>query len=265
LDKAIGVIDSGVGGLTVAREIMRQLPKENIIYLGDSERCPYGPRPFEEVREYTWQMIDFLLKKEIKMLVIACNTATAAVLEEAKEKLDIPVIGVISPGARAAVKRTKNKHVGVIGTLGTIRSASYEKALKDIHNGVTAESLACPPFVPLVESGMIEGEETERIVRETLKPLQGLSIDTLILGCTHYPILRGVISKVMGEHVSVICSGAETAREVSAILEYSGILRTDSSKPVHKFFTTGSEEDFLAIANHWLDQKIKQVEISGLS
>ncbi|MFC7371289.1 glutamate racemase [Fictibacillus iocasae] len=259
MNRAIGVIDSGVGGLTVAREIMRQLPKENIIYLGDSARCPYGPRPFEEVRKYTWQMIDFLLNEEIKMLVIACNTATAAILEEAKEKLEIPVIGVISPGARSAVKRTKNKHIGVIGTTGTINSGSYEKALKDIHDRITVESLACPPFVPLVESGKIEGPETEEIVRETLQPLKSVSIDTLILGCTHYPILRNVISKVMGDHVDVICSGAETAREVSAILEYSGIIRTEGSGPEHEFFTTGSEDHFLSIANHWLDQKIKHV------
>lgn len=260
LNRPIGVIDSGVGGLTVARELMKQLPKEEIIYLGDTKRCPYGPRPFEEVRAYTWEMIDFLIEQEIKLLVIACNTATAAVLDEAKKKLDIPVIGVIHPGARSALKATKNNHVGVIGTIGTINSGAYKQALQQIRSDVIVESLACPLFVPLVEQGKLSGEETLNAVSETLYPLKDVSIDTLILGCTHYPLLRPVIQRVMGEHIKILCSGAETAREVSVILDHNGILNTGEKKPVHRFLATAESSHFLKIANHWLNTKIDKVE-----
>jgi glutamate racemase len=260
LNRPIGVIDSGVGGLTVVRELMKQLPKEEIIYLGDTKRCPYGPRPFEEVKAYTWEMIHYLLENEIKMLVIACNTATAAILEEAKNKLDIPVIGVIHPGARSALKVTKNNHVGVIGTVGTINSGAYKQALKQIRNNVVVESLACPLFVPLVEQGKLSGEETILAVSESLSPLKDLSIDTLILGCTHYPLLRTVIQRVMGDHITLICSGAETAREVSVILDHSRLLNTSNQKPVHRFLATAESRSFLEIASRWLDQKIDQVE-----
>jgi glutamate racemase len=260
LNRPIGVIDSGVGGLTVVRELMKQLPKEEIIYLGDTKHCPYGPRPFDEVRAFTWEMIDYLLKNEIKMLVIACNTATAAVLEEAKERLDIPVIGVIHPGARSALKVTKNNHVGVIGTVGTINSGAYKQALQQIRNDVVVESLACPLFVPLVEQGKLTGEDTIQAVSETLYPLKDVSIDTLILGCTHYPLLRPVIQSVMGDHITLICSGAETAREVSVILDHSSLLNTSSQKPEHRFLATAESSHFLEIANHWLDRKIERVE-----
>jgi glutamate racemase len=260
LNRPIGVIDSGVGGLTVVRELMKQLPKEEIIYLGDTKRCPYGPRPFEEVRTYTWEMIDFLIGQGIKLLVIACNTATAAVLDEAKKKLDIPVIGVIHPGARSALKATKNNHVGVIGTIGTINSGAYKQALQQIRSDVIVESLACPLFVPLVEQGKLSGEETLNAVSETLYPLKDVSIDTLILGCTHYPLLRPVIQRVMGEHIKILCSGAETAREVSVILDHSGILNTGENKPLHRFLATAESSQFLKIANHWLNTKIDKVE-----
>jgi glutamate racemase len=260
LNRPIGVIDSGVGGLTVAREIIRQLPKEEIIYLGDTKRCPYGPRPFEEVRTYTWQMIDYLLEHKIKMLVIACNTATAAVLEEAKMKLDIPVLGVIHPGARSALKVTKNNHVGVIGTVGTINSGAYKQALQQIRSDVIVESLACPLFVPLVEQGKLSSEETVQAISETLYPLKDVSIDTLILGCTHYPLLRPIIQQVMGKHITLICSGAETAREVSVILDHSELLNSSGIKPNHRFLATAESKQFLQIANHWLDRKIDKVE-----
>jgi glutamate racemase len=239
---------------------MRQLPKEEIIYLGDTKRCPYGPRPFEEVRTYTWEMIDYLLEHKIKMLVIACNTATAAVLEEAKMKLDIPVLGVIHPGARSALKKTKNNHVGVIGTIGTINSDAYKHALQQIRSDVIVKSLACPLFVPLVEQGKLSGEETIQAVADTLYPLKDVSIDTLILGCTHYPLLRPIIQQVMGDHITLICSGAETAREVSVILDHSQLLNTSESKPNHRFLATAESKHFLQIANHWLDRKIDKVE-----
>ncbi|SDM88144.1 glutamate racemase [Fictibacillus solisalsi] len=264
MDKPIGVIDSGVGGLTVAREIMRQLPKEEIYYLGDTARCPYGPRPMDEVRTYTLEMIEFLLSKEIKMLVIACNTATAAILEEVKEKLSIPVIGVINPGARTALKVSQNGQVGVIGTVGTIKSRAYENALKGIKGDITVHSLACPPFVPLVEKGELDGEETVQVVSEVLQELKDTPIDTLILGCTHYPLLRPVIQRVMGEGIKLICSGAETAREVSAILDHSAMLYKGERMPEHEFFSTSDNGHFLEIANHWMEQNIEKVHFITL-
>ncbi|TLS39201.1 glutamate racemase [Pseudalkalibacillus caeni] len=260
LNKPIGVIDSGVGGLTVAKEIIRQLPKEEIVYLGDTARCPYGPRTAEEVRAFTWEMTEYLMDKhQIKMLVIACNTATAVVLDEIQEKLEIPVIGVIHPGARSAIKVTQNKSVGVIGTTGTITSGAYEKALKNIDNDVNVDSLACPPFVPLVESGQLSGKNTIKVVQETLEPLVNSEIDTLILGCTHYPLIQPVIQAVIGDEISVICSGDETALEVSTILEYSELLYTGNRKPVHCFLTTGSKTVFNDIANHWFEAEITNV------
>ncbi|MGM0835987.1 MAG: glutamate racemase [Bacillota bacterium] len=260
MQRPIGVIDSGVGGLTVAKEIMRQLPKERIIYLGDTARCPYGPRPAEEVRRYTWEMTRFLLLHDIKMLVIACNTATAVVLEEIREQLDIPVIGVVDPGARTALKVTSNNHVGVIGTVGTVNSGAYENALKSINNDVSVDSLACPNFVPLVESGEFEGEAAIGIVRETLIPFQGMGMDTLILGCTHYPLLRPTIQEVMGPDVQLICSGDETAREVSTILNFKKLLNRTNSNEEHVFYTTGSQELFEKIASKLFEQKVKNVK-----
>lgn len=260
MDRPIGIIDSGVGGLTVAREIARQLPKEKMLYIGDTDRCPYGPRPVEEVRTFTWEMIDWLLQKNIKMLVIACNTATAVVLEEVKETLSIPVVGVIQPGAITALKRTKAEKIAVIGTVGTINSGAYVKALHTINENVKVETLACPPFVPLVESGIYDDEEAEKIVRETLAPLLEKSFDTLILGCTHYPLLQDIIQKVVGKDISIISSGDETAREVSTILHYQGLLQTKETNPQHIFFTTGSPRRFQMIANRWLDQQITNVE-----
>ncbi|WP_299089448.1 glutamate racemase [uncultured Metabacillus sp.] len=257
----IGVIDSGVGGLTVAKEIMRQLPKEEIIYLGDTARCPYGPRPAEEVRRFTWEMTNYLLENHhIKMLVIACNTATAIALQEIQENVDIPVIGVIFPGARTAVKVTKNHHIGVIGTVNTIKSAAYETALKTLNSRLTVESLACPKFVPLVESGEYEGEEADLIVEETLAPLKGSPIDTLILGCTHYPILQPQIERFMGQAVKIICSGDETAREVSTILSFKKALNQSSGKKQHFFLTTGPRELFEKIATKWFEHEIECVK-----
>lgn len=265
LERPIGVIDSGVGGLTVAREIMRQLPKEQIVYLGDTARCPYGPRPREEIRQFTWEMTNYLLGYDIKMLVIACNTATAVALEEIRDTLNIPVIGVVHPGARTALKITKNYHIGVIGTVGTVKSGAYEQALKSINSDVKVESLACPKFVPLVESGQFEGEEAKQIVAESLEPLKDRPIDTLILGCTHYPLLSPLIQQYMGEHVKLICSGDETAREASTILHHSGLLYTGNKRREHIFFTTGSKETFQQIASKWFGHPIEHVETIRLS
>ncbi|WP_377888264.1 glutamate racemase [Alkalihalobacillus sp. R86527] len=261
MNKPIGIIDSGVGGLTVAKEVMRQLPKEEIVYLGDTARCPYGPRTSDEVRQYTWEMTNYLLEQyQIKMLIIACNTATAVVLKELQEQLTIPVRGVINPGARSAIKVTTNSHIGVIGTSGTIASGAYKDALKAINNEIKVESLACPPFVPLVEAGNLDSKETFEIVNTTLKPLKDKGIDSIILGCTHYPLLEKVIQTVMGDEISIICSGDETAYEVSGILEYSSLLYTGDEKPSHTFLTTGSIGNFTKIATHWLEHPVKTVK-----
>ncbi|NSN54133.1 glutamate racemase [Enterococcus faecalis] len=265
--EAIGLIDSGVGGLTVLKEALKQLPNERLIYLGDTARCPYGPRPAEQVVQFTWEMADFLLKKRIKMLVIACNTATAVALEEIKAALPIPVVGVILPGARAAVKVTKNNKIGVIGTLGTIKSASYEIAIKSKAPTIEVTSLACPKFVPIVESNQYRSSVAKKIVAETLQALQLKGLDTLILGCTHYPLLRPVIQNVMGSHVTLIDSGAETVGEVSMLLDYFDIAHTpEAPTQPHEFYTTGSAKMFEEIASSWLDienLKAQQIHLGG--
>jgi glutamate racemase len=259
LEQPIGIIDSGVGGLTVAKEVMHQLPNEQIFYVGDTARCPYGPRSSEEVKQFTWQLTHFLLKKNIKMLVIACNTATAVVLEEIRDTLPIPVIGVIYPGARAALKVTQNHRVGIIGTIGTVKSGAYEKALKSYNQKVRVESLACPKFVPLVESGEFDGPIAKKIVAETLQPLLDKQLDTLILGCTHYPLLEPLIKNVMGQTVNIISSGDETANDMSAILHHNRLLNPSTEEPVHEFFTTGSTTIFRNIASKWLKKQIENV------
>lgn len=259
MKQPIGVIDSGVGGLTVAKEVMRQLPNEKIIYLGDTARCPYGPRTTREVKKFTWELTTFLLEKNIKMLVIACNTATAAALDEIRRELSIPVLGVINPGARAAIKQTRNYRVGIIGTEGTVRSGAYERALKSLNSRLFVKAQACPKFVPLVESNEFDGPIAEKIVDEALKPMQNQNLDTLILGCTHYPLLEPLIKTVMGESVSVISSGDETAREISAILQYNGLLDTCEEEPVHEYYTTGSRRIFSKIATQWLGIPINNV------
>jgi glutamate racemase len=253
LDKPIGVIDSGVGGLTVVKELNRQLPKEEIIYFGDTLRCPYGSRPWEEVRHFTWEMTEFLLEKGIKMLVIACNTATAVVLEEIKDTINIPVVGVVHPGARSAIKVTDNNRVGIIGTVGTIKSGAYVRALKNINAEITVKSAACPRFVPLVERGVLRGDETDSAIRSSLNPLFDFGMDTLILGCTHYPLLRGPIQNIVGSDVNIICSGDETAREVSTVLYHSNLLFTGFREPSHRLYTSGSPEMFTRIARQWLE------------
>ncbi|NPC93623.1 glutamate racemase [Bacillus sp. WMMC1349] len=265
LDQPIGVIDSGVGGLTVAKEIMRQLPKEHIIYIGDTKRCPYGPRPKEEVLQYTRELTHYLLKHyHIKMLVIACNTATAIALEKITSEVHIPVVGVIQPGARTAIKVTENQRIGVIGTENTIKSGAYEAALLSLNGNLTVENLACPMFVPFVESGKFLDETADEIVRSSLYPLRDSSIDTLILGCTHYPILKDPIQRYMGERVNIISSGDETAREVSTILSYKGLLNQSPFCSEHQFFTTGDRDRFKKIANDWLGYEVKNVESISL-
>ena len=267
--KAIGFIDSGVGGLTVVKQAIKQLPNESIYYLGDSARCPYGPRPKEEVIQYTWEMTQFLLKKDIKMLVIACNTATAAALDVIRDRVDIPVIGVINPGSRAAIKHSKNERIAVIGTKGTINSDVYKQTIKDKDKGISVISMSCPKFVPLVESNQYNGSIAKKVVAETLKPLLKESIDTLILGCTHYPLLTPLIQNVMGPCVTLIDSGAETVSEVSTLLDYFRLAESSHNKEAseYRFYTTGSPKLFSDIAENWLGQSnftIEKVDLVNL-
>ncbi|MFD1039556.1 glutamate racemase [Virgibacillus byunsanensis] len=265
MNQAIGVIDSGVGGLTVANELMRQLPNEKLIYLGDTLRCPYGPRSKEEVKKFTWEMVDFLLKKQIKILVVACNTATAFTLSELKQKLNIPVIGVIQPGSRAAIKFTSNNHIGVIGTEGTIRSNAYTEALKSINSRIHVNSLACPMFVPMVEQGIVTGEQAEQVVEESLLSMkQNNHIDTLILGCTHYPLLKDTIQAFIGSHVTIISSSEETARETSTILDVHQLLNKRSHTPEHRFYTTGELDIFTEIAESIFEKTIENLQTATI-
>jgi len=248
MERRIGVIDSGVGGLTVAYELMRQLPNESFIYIGDTLRCPYGSRSTEEIVQYTLEMVDFLLKKEVKMIVIACNTATAYTLKHLQETLTIPIIGVVNPGARAAIKTTRTNHVGIIGTEGTVRSKAYKQALQTIHPKMNVTSLACPTFVPMIEAGILSGEKAEQVVKEALQPLQDKKeMDTLILGCTHYPLIGQVIQSVMGKTVTVISSSDETARETSIMLDVHQLLAQENAAKENEFYATGDLHSFQRI------------------
>lgn len=251
----IGVLDSGVGGLTVASEIIRQLPKESIYYIGDNKRCPYGPRSVEEVQSFVFEMVEFLKQFPLKALVVACNTAAAAALTALQEALFIPVIGVIHPGARAAIKVTKKEKIGVIGTVGTIKSNMYEKALHELDTYLEVHSHACPTLATVVENRLEDIAYVTQQVKQALLPLTKEDIDTLILGCTHYPLLESYIKKELGEDVTIISSAEETAIELSTILQHKGIL-SDNLNPKHRFFTTGSVLSFEHIAERWLGYQI---------
>ncbi|MDR0690753.1 MAG: glutamate racemase [Streptococcaceae bacterium] len=252
-NNAIGFFDSGVGGLTVVRELLKQLPNERVIYIGDTARTPYGPRDLEQVKQFAWELTNFLLKKQIKMLVIACNTVTAAALKEIKDKLDIPVVGVIVSGARAAIKATQKQHIGVIGTKGTIQSGSYMRAISKRSSQIEITEVPCPKFVPLVESNQAHSPTAKKVVFESLQAFSLSPPDALILGCTHYPLLNSIIQSVMGEDVVLIDSGAETISDVSLLLEYFDIQAKGSRQELHhKFYTTGSAQMFAKIAKSWL-------------
>lgn len=254
--RPIGFLDSGVGGLTVVCELIRQLPHEKIVYIGDSARAPYGPRPKRQIKEYTWELVNFLLTQNVKMIVFACNTATAVAWEEVKAALDIPVLGVVLPGASAAIKSTTKGQVGVIGTPMTVASDIYRKKIQLLAPSIQVRSLACPKFVPIVESNEMCSSIAKKIVYDSLSPLVG-KIDTLVLGCTHYPLLRPIIQNVMGPSVKLIDSGAECVRDISVLLNYFDINGNYHQKAVeHRFFTTANPEIFQEIASIWLKQKI---------
>jgi glutamate racemase len=256
----IGVFDSGIGGLTVVRELMRQLPNERIIYFGDTARVPYGPKSPDTVRRYSREIGSYLREQGVKALVVACNTATAHALPTLREEMPLPVVGVVEPGARAAVAATASGRIGVIGTMGTINSGAYERAIRALEPGATITTRACPLLVPLVEEGWLDTEATRLIVREYLDPLIGARIDSLVLGCTHYPLLKPLLHDMLGAQVQLIDSAEETAKETARVLDQAG-LRMDASAPArHRFIASDSAPQFLHVGQRFLGTAIERVE-----
>jgi glutamate racemase len=255
----IGVFDSGIGGLTVVREIQRVLPFESIVYLGDTARVPYGIRSPQTVIRYSLECTRFLLSKKIKLLVVACNTAAAVGIDRIRETVSVPVIGVIAPGAKAAAMNTKNKKIGIIGTEATIKSSSYLKAIKSFDESIEVFSCPCPLFVPLVEEGWLDGDVPRLTASRYLGHVKDMGIDTLVLGCTHYPLLKKVISEVMGSGVTLIDSAVETAKEVKYELQSKGIEGIASDAPVREFYVTDSPERFKSIGERFLGQRIENI------
>jgi glutamate racemase len=251
-DAPIGVFDSGVGGLTVAREIMRQIPNEKIIYFGDTARVPYGSKSQETVTRYSKQIVRFLQTFQVKTIVVACNTASAYALDELERETDIPIIGVVKPGAKTAAEVTQNGRIGVIATDATIGSQIYTKYIKELNKDVTIYGKACPLFVPLVEEGLWQDPVTDEIAKRYLTELIDIDIDTLILGCTHYPLIRSTVGRIMGDKVTLVNPAYETARELKEMLEQRGILNQE--KPVlgtnqYQFYVSDSAEKFKRFAN----------------
>jgi glutamate racemase len=245
----IGVFDSGVGGLTVVKEIMNQIPGESIIYFGDTARLPYGSKSKETVITYTRQIIRFLMGKGVKALVIACNTASAFALETVKEEVDIPIIGVVKPGAKVAAQTSKNGNIGVIGTEGTIQSGIYTEFLSKTNPNVKVFGKACPLFVPLVEEGLIDDPVTLEMARRYISDLLKYDIDTLVLGCTHYPLLRKTIRKIVGEKIALVNPAYETARTLNKVLIEKGLENDKILKTDHKFYVSDGAEKFKKFAN----------------
>jgi glutamate racemase len=243
-DRPIGMFDSGVGGLTVARAVIDLLPHEDLIYFGDTERCPYGPRPPEEIRRFAFEIIDVLVQEDIKLLVVACNSAASAALEEARARYDVPIVSVIEPAARAAVAATRNRKVGVIGTEATIASGAYDRAVTETRANVQLVSQACPRFVEFVERGDTASEELTKIAEQYLQPLKDADVDTVILGCTHYPLLSGVIHYVMGEEVLLVSSAEATANDVYLRLKEDDGLKQGDAPGKHRFIASGERGMF---------------------
>jgi glutamate racemase len=267
MQKAIGIFDSGIGGLTVLKEIVLKLPDENIIYLGDTARVPYGIRSAETVTRYSFENTNFLLSQEIKMLVVACNTATAISLEAVKKEFPLPVIGVLEPGARAAVAATRTRKVGIIGTEATINSGAYEKAIKRLAPDVEVTSLACPLFVPLAEEGWTDNDVAELVAEKYLAPFRDTGIDMLVLGCTHYPLLKEVIGKAVGPGITLIDSATETAKEVADVLEKLKWRGSGTGEVIRKFYVTDTPTRFEVIGKRFLgDSQLhaEQVKVGGV-
>ena len=251
-DAPIGVFDSGVGGLTVAREIMRQIPNEKIIYFGDTARVPYGNKSRKTVTRFSQQIVRFLRTFQVKTIVVACNTASAYAMEALEQDIDIPIIGVVKPGARAAVSATGNGRIGVIATEATIGSQIYTKYIQELNQNISIYGKACPLFVPLVEEGLWEDPVTDEIARRYLTELIDIDIDTLILGCTHYPLIRSTLGKIMGERVTLVNPAYETARELRELLIRHGLLREEPpalGSNRYQFYISDKADKFVHFAN----------------
>ncbi|MGH2380304.1 MAG: glutamate racemase [Candidatus Limnocylindria bacterium] len=258
----MGVFDSGVGGLTVLRELRGRLPHESTVYLGDNERTPYGPRPADEVIRFTLEAVDWLLAQDVKLLVLACNTATARALEAVRDRSTVPVIGVVRPGAVAAAAATRSAHVAVIATAGTVESGAYPGAIIEATPGMHVSQLACPELVPMVEAGILEGRRAESVLRAYLEPLlHGAPlIDTLLLGCTHYPLLRPVIEGIVGESVAVVDSAFTTALAVEDLLDALGARSGTHEGEQHRVATTGDLDAFVTVASRLFGDRLPNVE-----
>ena len=259
----LGVFDSGIGGLTVARALFERLPRESVIYFGDTARVPYGPKSPDTVRRYAAEILAYLLQRGVKALVVACNTITAQALDYLQARSPVPLVGVIEPGARAAVQATRTGTIGVIGTAGTIASGAYERAITAIRPDARVHARACPLFVPLVEEGWFDHPATELIAREYLEPLQRAGVESLVLGCTHYPLLKPLLARVMGPGVTLVDSAEETAKVVARELEARGLLAGDGHHE-HVFVVSDDEPHFRKVGARFLGEKLKRVEVVPL-
>ncbi|MEF9941415.1 MAG: glutamate racemase [Lachnospiraceae bacterium] len=258
----IGVFDSGVGGLTVAREIMRHLPKEHLVYFGDTARVPYGSKSRDNIIRYSRQIIRFLKTKQVKAIVIACNTASALALDVVRDETDVPIIGVVVPGARAAVAATQNKKIGVVGTEATIRSQMYSRLMKEMDSEVSVVGKPCPLFVPLVEEGFAKHNVTAEIIDYYLASMKESDIDTLILGCTHYPLLRSRVRDYLGDSINLVNPAYETAMDLKALLEEKGIANTEFTKGQanYDFYVSDAADKFKQFANSILPYDIETTQ-----
>ncbi len=263
-DLPIGVFDSGIGGLTVLKALKQRLPSEGYIYVGDTARVPYGIRSNQTVQRYALEISEFLVSRGIKLLVVACNTASAVAIEALREAMPVPVVGVIEPGARAAAERSEGSAIGVIGTETTIKSNSYMKAIRALRPEVKVITKACPLFVPLVEEGWTEGPIAELVAERYLSELKEQDIDTLVLGCTHYPLLKNVIKKTMGPGIDLIDSAEETARAVEEVLKDQGLRRDKTAEPEIIFYVTDGPEKFSSLGERFLGSPIGKVNILSL-
>jgi glutamate racemase len=266
----IGVFDSGVGGLTVVRELIRQLPRESLIYFGDTARVPYGPKSPDTIRNYSREIGGYLLSQGVKAIVVACNTATAHALPSLARELPVPVIGVVEPGARAAVAATRGSGIGVIGTAGTVASGAYERAIHAFAPSVRVVTTACPLFVPLVEEGWLDTEATTLIARQYLAPIVASGVDTLVLGCTHYPLLAPVIAPIVGDAVRLIDSAHATASATRDVISRAGLERPAtgadaSSPPRYRFVVSDGADQFLRAGRRFLGSAIEHVETRTFS
>ena len=260
----VGVFDSGVGGLTVAREISRQLPDENIVYFGDTARVPYGSKSQNTIIRFSEQIIRFLKTKEVKAIVIACNTASALALDAVKDEFDIPILGVVIPGARAAVEATKNRKVGVVGTEATVQSGMYTKVIQGMNPEITVIEKACPLFVPLVEEGFKEHQVTEEVIEYYLESMRSTDIDAMILGCTHYPLLKRTIGREVGENVKLVNPAYETAKSLKLLLAENNLLNTlgiEDEETTYDYYVSDGMEKFISFADDVLSCHVNSAEV----